>query len=236
MTMKLRAEKRMRKLLLEQIKARQIEGARVAEGKKSPAELHRLGMAPQVFMWKNIFLGQVLYTQVPAFHQKQINQQFIQPNWQNRRPLRRNDLWRVMAVATFDNYDYAVAAYQGLVDLRRARDTVLKKQAQEMRRKDDEGNTWYLGQYRPTYTQEAVADLNHVIDEFGLENTEVAWELLWRKGDDLLWDAELVRHSELPAFSPKDQTVMLDELRLKALEAFAKERELEEEHADPVAA
>ena len=229
MPMRLRAEKRMRKLLLEQLKLRKVEGSRLAQGFKSPTQLQKLGMAPQVFLWKNMFSGQVLYSQVPAFHQQQINQQFIQPNWQNRKPSRRPDLWRVMAVATFDNYDYAVAAYQGLVDLRRARDTVLKDQAQEMRKKNEEGNIWYSGQYRPTYTQEAVADLSHVIDEFELENTEVAWELLWRKGDESVWKPELVRHTELPAFNPRDQTVMLDELRIKALEAFEAERNLHQE-------
>lgn len=219
----------MRKLLLEQLKARKIDGARLAKGHKTPQELQELGLAPQVYIFKNLFSGQVLYSQVPAYHQDQINEQFVQPNWQNRRPSRRNDLWRVMAVATFDNFEYAVAAYNGLVDLRRARDTVLKGDANDMRRKDDEGNIWYSGQYRPTFTQEAVADLSHVIDEFELENTTVAWELLWRKGDDSVWSEALVEHTELPAFNPRDQSVMLDELRIKAIEAFEAMRVAEEE-------
>ncbi|KAK6454060.1 transcriptional regulation of mitochondrial recombination-domain-containing protein [Scheffersomyces xylosifermentans] len=228
MPMRLRAEKKMRKHLIEQLKARKVLGARIAEGKKTAEELRRLNLAPQVYLFKNLFSGQVLYSQVPAFHQDQIDQQFVRPNWENRKPSRRNDLWRVMCVATFDNYDYAVAAFRGLVQLRQARDVVQQKEAKALRRKNDEGNTWYAGQYRPTYSQEAVADLAHVIEEFELENTKLMWENAWRRGDDKHWSAELVQHETLPPFNPRDQNILLDELRAKAVEEFAKLRETEE--------
>lgn len=222
--MRLRSEKKMRKHLIEQLKARKVLGARIAQGFKLALDLQQLNLGPQVFMFKNLFSGQVLYSQVPGYHQDQIDAQFVRPNWENRKPARRNDLWRVMCVVNFANYDYAVAAYEGLVQLREARDVHLQKDAKEMRRKNDDGNTWYYGQYRPAYTQEAVADLAHVIDEFELENTTAFWENLWRKGEDEHWRLDLVLHENLPAFNPRFQTVMLDEMREMAVEAFANER------------
>ena len=89
-----------------------------------------------------------------------------------------------MCVVNFNNYEYAIAAYKGLVDLRKTRDVVQKKEANEMRKKNDDGNIWYSGQFRPTYTQEAVADLTHVIDEFELEGTKIFWANEWHRGDD----------------------------------------------------
>ncbi|OBA24024.1 hypothetical protein METBIDRAFT_38524 [Metschnikowia bicuspidata var. bicuspidata NRRL YB-4993] len=221
---KMRAEKKMRQFLMKQIRARKEVGARVAKGPKTAAELRLLGLAPQVFMFKNLFSGQVLYSQVPGYHQNQIDKQFVRPNWENRKPSRRNDLWRVMCVVNFASYDYAVAAYHGLVELRRLRDTQLVKEAKFMRKKNADGNTWFSGQYRPAYTQEAVADLAHVIEEFSLEDTTALWESLWRKGDDKHWDPTLITHDTLPAFNAKHQSVMLDEIREMALAAFADER------------
>lgn len=223
--MKLRSEKKMRKHLLEQLKARKVLGARIAQTKKTAEELASLEFGPQVFLFKNIFSGQVIYSQVPAYHQNQIDEQFPRPNWENRKPARRNDLWRIMAVATFENYEYAKAAYDGLVQLRRVRDVWQSDQAKAMRRKNDEGNTWYSGQYRPTYSQEAVADLACVVDEFELEGTKVDWESLWRKGDDEYWRGDLVEHSEMKIVGSKDESVLLDELRVRAVEEFKRLRE-----------
>ncbi|ODV78530.1 uncharacterized protein CANTADRAFT_22518 [Suhomyces tanzawaensis NRRL Y-17324] len=227
MPMRLRAEKKMRKLLIEHLKTRKVLGARIAKEPKTAQDLEQLGLAPQVYMFKNLFSGQVLYSQVPAFHQTQIDEQFPRPNWENRKPSRRNDLWRVMCVATFDNYEYALAAYKGLVQLRQARDVFQQKEAKSLRRKDNEGNTWYSGQYRPTYSQEAVADLAHVVDEFELANTKLQWENLWRKGEDQHWRLDLVEHDSLPPFNPRDQSILLDDLRARAVQEFAKLREAE---------
>ncbi|CAH6723322.1 mitochondrial homologous recombination protein 1 [[Candida] jaroonii] len=222
----LRSAKKMRKHLIEQLKSRKVEGARIAKGFKTQEDLISLNLAPQVFLFKNLFSGQVAYSQVPALHQDQIDEQFTRPNWENRKPSRRDDLWRIMCVANFNNYEYAIAAYQGLVDLRRVRDVVQKKEANEMRYKNDEGNIWYSGQYRPIYSQEAVADLNHIIEEFELENTELLWENLWRKGDDKYW-SDLVQHDSLPPFNPKYQSAFLDEIREKALAEFQNARDSE---------
>lgn len=227
--MRLTSEKKMRKYLIEQLKARKILGARIAQGKKTQEDLINLGLAPQVFLFKNLFSGQVLYSQVPAYHQDQIDQQFVRPNWENRKPSRRNDLWRIMCVATFDNYDYAVAAFHGLVQLRKARDVYQSKEAKSMRRKNDEGNTWYSGQYRPAYSQEAVADLSHIIEEFELANTKLSWENVWRMGEEKHWRMDLVQHEPLPPFNPRDQSVLLDDLREKAVLEFAKLRGIEED-------
>ncbi|CCE83701.1 Piso0_004287 [Millerozyma farinosa CBS 7064] len=224
-TMRMRAEKKMRKHLLEQLKSRKIFGARIAKGYKTPEQLMELNLAPQVFLFKNLFSGQVLYSQVPAFHQDQIDAQFPRPNWQNRKPSRRNDLWRIMCVADFASYDYAVAAYDGLVQLRYVRDVLKPKEAMAMRKKNEEGNIWYSGQYRPCFSQEAVADLAHVINEFELEGTALFWENVWRKGEDSHWRSDLVDHEVLPPFNPKYQSIMLDELREKSLAEFGRIRE-----------
>lgn len=223
--MKLSAEKRMRKHLIEEIKKRKVFGARIAETRKTAEDLQQLNLAPQVYLYKNMMTGQVLYSQVPGYHQNQIDEQFARPNWENRKPSRRNDLWRIMAVATFDSYDKAIGAFNGLLQLRSARDIELRAEAKAMRRKNNDGNIWFNGNYRPTYSQEAVADLSHVIDEFNLVDTKVYWENIWRKGEEKHWRTDLVEHEEIPAFNPKHSTVMLDELRIKALEEFEKLRE-----------
>lgn len=219
----------MRKHLLEHLKTRKVFGARIAAGDapKTIAQLQELGMGPQVYVFKNLFSGQILYSQVPAWHQDLIDQQFVRPNWENRKPSRRNDLWRIMCVADFDNYEYAEAAYNGLLQLKKLRDTDLRQQSKESRHKNEDMNDWYSGQYRPHHAQEAVADLAHVVDAFELENTTLLWENVWRKGDDEHWRVDLVDHDTLPPFNPRDQTVMLDELRLIAVEEFRLLREQE---------
>lgn len=220
----------MRKHLLEQLKARKIFGARIAQGQqKTQQELMSMNLAPQIYLFKNIYSGQVLYSQVPGFHQDQIDQQFVQPNWENRKPSRRNDLWRLMCVVNFNTYEQAIDAFRGLVDLRICRDVIKPKEANSMRKKNDEGNIWYSGQYRPTYSQEAIADLSHVIDEFNLDNTKIFWENLWRKGSDEHWRPDLVQHEQLPPFNPKLESVLLDELREKALYEFNLQREQAEQ-------
>lgn len=233
MTFRTRAEKRMRKFLIEQLKARVQHGARIAEGKKSAEDLVKNDLGPQVFVFRNLFSGQVLYSPVPAYHNDQINEQFVNPNWQNRKPSRRQDLWKIMCVVNFDNYDYATAAYKGLVDLRRVRDTYQRKEANSMRKKSEDGHIWHSGQYRPTYTQEAVADLTHVIDEFELEGTTIFWANEWHKGDEKYWRHDLVEHQKLPVHNPKHQSVLLDVMRKKAIEAF---REKTTETVEPEAA
>ncbi|EAZ63425.2 protein involved in mitochondrial homologous DNA recombination [Scheffersomyces stipitis CBS 6054] len=229
MPMRLRAEKKMRKHLIEQLKARKVLGARIAQGKNQSVEelQHEKNLGPQVFLFKNMFSGQVLYSQVPAFHQDQIDQQFVRPNWENRKPSRRSDLWRIMCVASFKDYEHARAAFRGLVQLRQARDVVQQKEAKALRKKNDDGNTWYAGQYRPTYSQEAVADLAHVIEEFNLEGTKLLWENAWRRGEDKHWRLDLVEHDTLPPFNPRDQSILLDEVSKLAVEEFAKLRQAE---------
>ncbi|EDK43577.1 mitochondrial recombination protein 1 [Lodderomyces elongisporus] len=223
--MRLKSAKKMRKWYIEQLKSRKQNGARIAQGRelKSPDELQSLELAPQVFLFKNLFSGQVLLSQVPAYHQDQIDVQFPNPNWQDRRPSRRQDLWKIMCIANFNNYEYATAAYEGLLQLKKLRQ--VSKDANDMRRKNEEGNIWFSGQFRPTYSQEAVADLAHVIDEFELEGTRLFWENEWRKGDEKYWNLDLVEHDKLPVHSPNQQTVLLDVMRARAMEEFKRQRE-----------
>ncbi|KAI3406406.1 MHR1 [Candida oxycetoniae] len=224
--MRLRSEKKMRRFLVEQLKARKQDGARIAQGNKLKSEsyLQELGLAPQLFIFKNLFSGQILYSQVPAYHQDQIDAQFYNPNWQDRKPSRRQDLWKIMCVANFNNYEYSKAAYQALLDLKSLRKK--RKEANNMRKKNDDGNIWYSGQYRPTYSQEAVADLAHVIDEFELDGTKLFWENEWRKGDEKFWNLAYVEHDKLPVYPPQHQSVLLDVMRAKAMEEFSRQREL----------
>ena len=74
-----------------------------------------------------------------------------------------------------------------------------------------------------------MADIAHVIEEVELEGTRLQWENLWRKGHDSHWNASDVEHLVLPAHSPKHQTVLLDELRERAVEEFRRLREQPEQ-------
>ncbi|RCK55946.1 Mitochondrial ous recombination protein 1 [Candida viswanathii] len=222
MTFRTPSEKRMRKFLIDHLKTRIQHGARVAQINRTPRAMidHKLG--PQVFVFRNLFSGQVLYSQFPAYHKKTILEQFVSPNWQNRLPSRRQDLWKIMCVMNFHNYNYATAAYRGLIDLKQTRDTVQKKVANKMRKKSEEGTIWYSGQYRPTYTQEAVADMTHVIDVFNLEGTTIYWANESLRGDDKYWRNDLVEHDKLPVHSPKQQSVLLDVMRQDSVKDFRK--------------
>ncbi|GMM35419.1 Mhr1 protein [Saccharomycopsis crataegensis] len=179
------------------------------------------GYSPSVYLFRNLESGQVIYSQFPYFAERQIKKQFQRPNWQNRLPSTRKDIWRIMSVVSFDNHEKAVDAYNALVELRHLRDVGQKKLANSFRKKNEDGNIWYSAQYRPTWTQESVADLTTVIDELKLENTKIFWEDLWRKGDDKYWNQELVEHRQLEKFSPREESVVLKRLGEKVKAEFA---------------
>ncbi|QPG74377.1 hypothetical protein FOA43_001704 [Brettanomyces nanus] len=174
------------------------------------------GFAPQIFLFRNIESGQVIYSQTPHVGKYQIKQQFFRPNWENRKPSKRRDLWRPMAVAEFENYQKAIQAYHALVELRYMREVSKRKEAETLRRRNEYQQIWYSGQYRPTWSQEATSDLSTVVDEFKLK-TKIYWDSLWRKGQDKCWNTELVQHTEMDQMSPRDKFVVLDEIREKAL-------------------
>lgn len=180
------------------------------------------GFAPQVFLFRNIESGQVVYSQTPHVTKYQIDQQFFRPNWENRKPSKRRDLWRPMAVAQFDDYSKAVQAYHALVELRYMREVPKRKEAESLRRRNEYRRIWHSGQYRPTWAQEAASDLSTVVDEFGL-NTKIYWDSLWRKGGDECWNTDLVEHVEMDQVSPREKFVVLDEIRKAGLAQLPKE-------------
>lgn len=171
-------------------------------------EKHAFG--PDVFLFRNLESGQVLYTQVPFPQAFNIKTQFRNPNWENRLPDIRRDIWRPMAVAKLPTYPLAVECYNSLVELRTYRDITYKDKVNEWRKRNEDGNIWFSGQYRPTYSQEAVADLSSVLTAFKARAT-VYWDGQWRKGDDKYWN-DLIKHEDLPAFNPRDSYAALRNL------------------------
>ncbi|ODQ81031.1 hypothetical protein BABINDRAFT_160450 [Babjeviella inositovora NRRL Y-12698] len=174
--------------------------------------------APQVFLFRNIESGQVVYSQTPAVEKTYMYEQFLRPNWENKRPTTRRDIWKCMCVVELNSYDDAVDTFQALVDLRTRRDVTDRLEVRGQRVRNQDGNIWFSGQFRPTYAMESVADLSTVIEEFQLADTKILWEDLWRKGDDKHWDTTLVEHQELPRLSSRNELAVLKELRAAKIE------------------
>lgn len=141
-----------------------------------------------------------------------------------------------MCVVDMPSYESSVKLYQNLRRLRYLRDVRLSKEADSMRKKNDEGNIWYSMQYRPTYTQEAVSDL---IESLGKTFRDTAdhsatlhWEDPWRMGDKAkFWTPKLpnVNHAVMNRLgnSAREQSSLLRELGEKAKQEFARIREQE---------
>ncbi|KAI0463854.1 hypothetical protein LJB42_002862 [Komagataella kurtzmanii] len=182
---------------------------------RSAKWIQKNGFAPQVFLFRNIETNQVLYSQLPHISDYQIKQQFWRPNWQDRKPQKRRDIWRCMAVADFHNYDNALKAYHALVELRYLRQVTKKEEAMAMRRRNKDGNIWYSAQFRPVHSQEAVADLSTVIDEFNMPS-KIYWESLWRRGDEKYWNKDLTTHEEMDLRDPRFRTVVLNDIKEKS--------------------
>lgn len=131
-----------------------------------------------------------------------------------------------MAVASFPEYESAVKAYESLVQLRNMRDIKYKDEAMKYRPRNEDNHIWYSAQYRPIYTQEAVTDLNTVIEHLQ-QKTTIHWEDEWRKGDQKHWNSQLVKHEHMNRAVLRQQTALLDELRKKSREAFKKLKDRE---------
>ncbi|EDO17695.1 hypothetical protein Kpol_1004p73 [Vanderwaltozyma polyspora DSM 70294] len=191
--------------------------------------LKSAGYAPQVFIFRNLESGQVLYSQLPNFSEKQIKLQFQRPNWANKQPSARRDIWKCMCVVDMPSYEASVQLYQNLVRLRYLRDVTYVKQTNEMRKKNNDGNVWFSGQYRPTYTQEAVADLVESLTKIDSEDKKLTihWEDQWRMGDkEKYWTPILpqVEHSLMSRVgnTSREESSILKELGERAKEAFSK--------------
>ncbi|ANB15810.1 Mhr1p [Sugiyamaella lignohabitans] len=195
---------------------------------KSAQWLRRYKCGPNVFAFRNLETGQVVFSQTLYPKELDIQNQFQFANWQNRLPkAERKDIWRPLAVVTLPNPEAAVSFYENLVQLRFMRDRSMKKQANDWRKKSTDENIWYYGQFRPTYTQEAVADLASAVEASNLE-CEIKWENEWRRGEDKYWEGITnVNHAYLPKYNPREQTVMLKKIAKEAYTAFRRqEKEL----------
>ncbi|SCV03407.1 LAME_0H10176g1_1 [Lachancea meyersii CBS 8951] len=188
--------------------------------------LQKAGFAPQVFLFRNLESGQVIYSQLPVFAQYQIDAQFKRPDWANRKPSTRRDVWRCMAVVDLPNYDQGVQLYQDLCRLRYLRDVLDPKKADALRKKNEDGHVWYSAQYRPTYGQEAVADLREALSKTSASTSQIHWEDEWRMGDiGRHWTPVLphVKHDVLPRMGnpAREQSAILRALGDRAKLAFA---------------
>ncbi|CAH01516.1 mitochondrial 54S ribosomal protein mL67 [Kluyveromyces lactis] len=196
--------------------------------------LQKAGYAPQVFLFRNLESGQVLYSQFPTFSWKQIDTNFQRPNWENKKPSTRRDIWKCMAVVDLPDYDKSVKVYQNLCRLRYLRDVTFSKQAKDMRKKNESGHTWYSSQYRPTYSQEAVADLRECLLKLKdvQSSIKVHWEDEWRMGDkEKYWNPVLpeLNHTTLERLGnvSREESAILKELGERAKEEFARVRQQE---------
>lgn len=138
-----------------------------------------------------------------------------------------------MCVADFGNFDASLKAYNALVELKYMRQVTKKKEAEAMRKRNRDGNIWYRGQYRPSYTQESAADLATVIDEFKFP-TKLYWETIWRKGSDEHWNLDLAQHDELSSVNPRERFLILDELKKKSREEFNRLKSVQNQKGEEV--
>ncbi|KAH3899187.1 related to Mitochondrial homologous recombination protein 1 [Saccharomycodes ludwigii] len=196
--------------------------------------LSKAGFAPQVFLFRNLESGQVCYSQLPTINPALVSRlQFKQPNWQNRVPsFNRRDIWKIMCVVTMPSYDLSIKVFQNLNRLRYLRDVVQKKTANEYRKKNEWGQIWYSGNFRPTYSQEAVADLRESILKSGLveqkdATSTVHWEDEWRMGDvNKYWTSVLpqVKHEVInkQRNCSREESVILKQLGDWALNSMKK--------------
>ncbi|SCV05585.1 LANO_0H10726g1_1 [Lachancea nothofagi CBS 11611] len=189
--------------------------------------LHKAGFAPQVFLFRNLESGQVIYSQLPVFTHHQIDSLFKRPDWANKKPSTRRDIWRCMAVVDLPNYEQGVQTYQNLCRLRYLRDVAEVKKADSLRKKNEFGHVWYSAQFRPTYTQEAVADLKEALLKAQVGSAQIHWEDQWRMGDlEKHWTPILpqLKHSVLSRIgnSAREESAILRELGDRAKLEFVK--------------
>ncbi|CAR29787.1 hypothetical protein ZYGR_0AD04710 [Zygosaccharomyces rouxii] len=192
--------------------------------------LEGAGYAPQVFVFRNLESGQVLYSQFPNFTQQQVDKQFQRTDWSNRKPAIRRDIWRCMCVVDMPTYESGVKLYQNLCRLKYLRDVRMPQEAQKHRKLNEDGHIWYSSQYRPTYTQEAVADLRESIAKSGCDSDiTIHWEDAWRMGDKSKhWTPILpgVQHSLMSRVGniAREQSTVLRELGDRARQEFQRAR------------
>lgn len=175
---------------------------------------------PNIFAFRNIETGQVLFSQSLRPKEEDIERQFQFANWQNRKPKTRKDVWRPMAVAQLPDHKAAVRFYVNLMKLRYMRDRSDKTLVNTWRKKNQDGNIWFYSQFRPTYTQEAVADLASAIEAENGVPVTIHWENEWRRGADSNWEGLNVSHEYIPRHNPREQYVVLKRLSDATFQKF----------------
>lgn len=204
-------------------------------GLRSARWLRSFKYGPMVTAFRNLETGQVLFTQTLHPQQFYIDQQFRWPNWQNRRPSVRRDIWRILAVTQMQTYEQAVALYRNLVELRSMRDMQMRKEARAWRYKNNEGNTWFWNQYRPTYTYEAVSDIISSLIAMDAP-AKIHWAEEYLRGKPELWADLQVEHGTLPRHNPRYQYVVLNRIRAESLSAASEAEKVLADAAERAAA
>lgn len=192
-------------------------------GLRSARWLRQFRYGPLVVGFRNLETGQVVWSQTLAPQQYYLDRQFRWPNWQNRKPNLRKDIWRCLAVAEVPTHEQAVQLYRNLVRLRELRDMEMRNQARDWRRKNEFGNIWYWNQYRPTYTQEAVADVISALEVLKVP-AKLWWDGDFRRGAPEYWDGLEVEQAVLPRHSPREQFAVLNRLRIESLSRAARDQ------------
>lgn len=185
--------------------------------------LEKAGYSPWVYLYRNLVQGQVMYSQLPEYGARNLKTQFQRPSWQNKFPEMRKDVWRIMCVVQMPTHQDSVQVYQNLCRLRYMRDVLYKEEAQKHRKLNEMGRVWHSGQYRPTYTQEAVADVRESLLKSNTNGpVNLVWEDLWRMGDKFHWDTLPfnVHHTAIPKHGNviRDEHSMLKQLQLESLD------------------
>lgn len=164
---------------------------------------------PYIYLFRHLERGQVVYSQIPYPTRQDIDNLWPQPNHTNKKPIfgTRRDLWKLMCVVSLPKHEWSSQLYRDLVHLRQLRDV---KGVQTYRELNSLGRVWYSGQYRPVYTQEAIADLRESLLKGPLTkeneastatNMTIYWEDMWRMGDkEEYWNKVLpqVDHKSIP--------------------------------------
>lgn len=174
------------------------------EGMKSIKWLNKRSYPPNVYLFRHLERGSIVYSQTPYPTASDINTLWPQPNGTNKKPIygSRRDLWKLMCFVKMPEYDQSNQLYRDMVYLRHMRD--IKGVNVGDRVKNGMGQVWYSGQYRPVYGQEAVADLRECLLKRGSpakeEEVVVYWEDIWRMGDESTYWTQLekVKHKTVP--------------------------------------
>ncbi|CCD24068.1 mitochondrial 54S ribosomal protein mL67 NDAI_0C04080 [Naumovozyma dairenensis CBS 421] len=196
--------------------------------------LKKSGYAPHVYLFRNLEQGQVLYSQLPQVTNHMIEKTFKKKvdSWMYKKPSTRRDLWKCMCVVNMKDYDDGVLLFQNLQRLRFLRDFAQLDKANEFRKKDSNGHVWYSGKFRPTFAQEAVADLRESLikmqkhdkieQEKDTNEIDIYWEDPWRMGDlDKYWTPVLsnVNHKLInnSGNTAREESVILKEISTQTL-------------------